>query len=133
MTLKPFHNQTLPRLLQARNRPILNQLPHLKRRPKRHKVRPRFEFESPPRHCRALAVSPRTSRLGHTARATVGLTNRETAGALPNKGRERWVAMCNTPRPFNQPTNVKKRARSGAPTSIALIYTNPLSYTIAPR
>ena len=34
--------------------------------------------------------------------------NRETAGALPNKGRERWVAMRKTPRPFNQPTNVEK-------------------------
>ena len=30
--------------------------------------------------------------------------------------------MCNTPRPFNQPTNLKRRARFGAPTSIALIY-----------
>eukprot|EP01046_Picozoa_sp_COSAG06_P013671 COSAG06_NODE_831_length_12041_cov_5.766789_15_plen_93_part_00 len=35
--------------------------------------------------------------------------------------------MCKTPRPFNQPTNLKRRARSGAPTRITLIYTNPLS------
>ena len=65
--------------------------------------------------------------------ATVGLTIRETAGALPNKGKERRFAMCKTPRPFNQPKNLKRRARSGAPTSITLIYTNPLSYAIAPR